>query len=117
VLQKSLNKTSKDILLEIFQEIKTSLQELLVDSYANYFCQRFYDYLELSQRLEFLNIIKNHIVLISNSTIGTYPLQAIIDQMKTKDERKIIIESVRDHILEMCQVKLIIICSILKVLT
>jgi hypothetical protein len=42
--------------------------------------------------------------MISNSQIGTYPLQAIIDQMKTKEERKIIIEAVREHVLEMCQV-------------
>jgi mannose/fructose-specific phosphotransferase system component IIA len=33
-------------------------------------------------------LIKNKIVSISNSTIGTYPLQAIIDQMKTKEERQ-----------------------------
>jgi hypothetical protein len=105
VLQKSLIKTSKDVILQIFKEIKNSLQELLVDSYANYFCQRFYDFLEISQRIEFLFLIKNNIVSISNSTIGTYPLQAIIDQMKTNEERQIIIEAVQDHILEMCQVR------------
>jgi hypothetical protein len=105
VLQKSLRKTSKDVILQIFKEINNSLQELLVDSYANYFCQRFYDFLEISQRIEFLFLIKNKIVSISNSTIGTYPLQAIIDQMKTKEERQIIIEAVQDHILEMCQVR------------
>ena len=49
--------------------------------------------------------MKDHVVSIGNSTIGTYPLQAIIDQMKTRVERKIMIESVRNYVLEMCQVK------------
>ena len=48
--------------------------------------------------------MKDHVVSIGNSTIGTYPLQAIIDQMKTREERKIMIESVRENVLEMCQV-------------
>lgn len=105
ILQKSLNKTNSHILSVIFEEIKFSLPELMVDPYANYFCQRFYDFLEQQEKVEFLNIIKDHVVNIGNSTIGTYPLQAIIDQMKTKEERRTIIEAVKDHIMEMSQVK------------
>jgi hypothetical protein len=47
--------------------------------------------------------MKDHIVNIGNSNVGTYPLQAIIDQMKTREERKVMIESVKDKILEMSQ--------------
>jgi len=47
--------------------------------------------------------------MISNSQIGTYPLQAIIDQMKTKEEKRIMIESVHDYVLELCQVFLFLI--------
>ena len=57
VLQKALNKTCKEILSIIFLEIKFHLKDLLVDSYANYFCQRFYDFLEFNERIEFLQIV------------------------------------------------------------
>jgi hypothetical protein len=54
ILQKALNKTHQDILSIIFFEIQDYLQELMIDSYANYFCQRFYDFLQLKEKLIFL---------------------------------------------------------------
>jgi hypothetical protein len=42
-------------------------------------------------------------VSIANNKIGTYPLQAVIDKMKTCTEREILVESVKDSIMEMCQ--------------
>jgi hypothetical protein len=57
ILQKSLNKTCKEILSIIFSEIANSLHELMVDSYANYFCQRFYDYLDFSEKTYFLQSV------------------------------------------------------------
>jgi hypothetical protein len=43
-------------------------------------------------------------VEISCSTIGTYPLQAVIDQIKTKEERKIMINAVKPFVMELCEV-------------
>jgi len=58
ILQKALSKTSKELFSIIFEEIKTYLSDLLVDSYANYFCQRFYDVLDFYEKIEFLNQVK-----------------------------------------------------------
>lgn len=58
VLQKALSKTSKEISAIIFEEIKTCLSDLLIDPYANYFCQRFYDFLDFNQKIEFLNQVR-----------------------------------------------------------
>jgi hypothetical protein len=41
----------------IFDEIKMALPDLMIDNYANYFCQRFYDFLDFSQKIEFLTIV------------------------------------------------------------
>ena len=60
ILQKSLNKTNAEILTYIFYEIQDILHELMVDSYANYFCQRFYDYLELKEKYVFLFNVINY---------------------------------------------------------
>lgn len=75
----------------------------MIDLYANYFFQKFYGVLNDTDRLYFLNQIKDHIVSISNNKIGTYPLQAVIDKMRTNKEREILVESVKSSIMEMCQ--------------
>lgn len=59
ILQKSLNKTSSEIITYIFYEIWDVLNELMVDSYANYFCQRFYDYLNFNEKKDFLRKVLN----------------------------------------------------------
>lgn len=101
VLQKSLQNTNSVVLVEIFQEMKNSLIELMVDSYANYFCQIFYSHLEIKQKITFLNIIKKELELIANSKIGTYPLQAIIDSFATKEEQLILQESILDNFIKL----------------
>jgi hypothetical protein len=58
ILQRALNKTSQQILSIIFEEIKNDVHELMVDLYANYFCQRFYDFLTQSEKIEFLFFVK-----------------------------------------------------------
>jgi len=54
ILQKSLNKTNYDIISCIFFEIQEFLHALMVDSYANYFCQRFYDFVDFKEKVIFL---------------------------------------------------------------
>ena len=63
ILQKALNKTNSEIFSIIFSEIKTALPDLLVDSYANYFCQRFYDHLEYWEKIEFLLNVSKYVCI------------------------------------------------------
>ncbi len=57
--------------------------------------------------------MKEHIIKVSCSTIGTYPLQAVIDQTTTREERAVIIQAVKPHVIELCEVKLFI-CTFLE---
>jgi len=75
----------------------------MVDLYANYFFQKFYGYLNDSDRILFLNKIKKDMVSIANNKIGTYPLQAVIDKMRTVAEKDILIDAMKDSVLVMCQ--------------
>ena len=75
----------------------------MIDLYGNYFFQKFYDYLSDSDRIFFLTKIKNFIVQIANNKIGTYPLQAVIDKMKTSLEKDILVDAIKFNVLEMCQ--------------
>jgi len=54
VFQKFLKNTHPLIIKKIFYHIYSILTELLMDPYANYFCQKFFVYLEKDDRLEFL---------------------------------------------------------------
>ena len=51
--------------------------------------------------------MKEHIIEVSCSEIGTYPLQAVIDQIKMKEEKKIMILAVTPYVIELCEVILI----------
>ena len=75
----------------------------MIDLYANYFFQKFYGFLSDNDRVLFLEKIKDNIVSIANNKIGTYPLQAVIDKMKLPREREILVEAVKNSVLEMCQ--------------
>jgi hypothetical protein len=105
ILQKCISKTSKNILHLILLEIGNKISDMLMDPYANYFCPKFFSDLLQSDRLLFLNFIKPKIVLIAKNKIGTYPLQFIIENLQTEEEYQIVIESIENHILELCLVK------------
>jgi len=54
VFQKYLKNTHPLLMKKIFSHIYPLLIDLLMDPYANYFCQKFFMYLEKDDRLEFL---------------------------------------------------------------
>jgi len=102
VLQKALKKTKFEIISFMFDEISDKFSNLMLDSYANYFCPRFFTLLKKDQRRIFLLDILNHVFEIGTSKIGTYPLQSIIDQINSEEEKVIVADSLNGKILEMC---------------
>lgn len=102
IIQKVLPHTSPYVISMIYQEIDQFIPHLMIDSYANYFCQKFFSFLNEVDKLKFLRKLKENFVEIGNSKIGTYPLQSIIDQLHSEPEKKIIIEAVREKVLFLC---------------
>ena len=62
-MQIALGNSSYKVIEQIMREIEDTLHELMIDPYANYFCQKFYEYLKLDDRLVFMEkveiVIKN----------------------------------------------------------
>lgn len=58
IMQLALGNSSYVVIEHIMREIENQLNELMVDPYANYFCQKFYEYLKLDDRLVFLEKVK-----------------------------------------------------------
>jgi hypothetical protein len=96
ILQNCLKKTDPIIIRKLFFEIIPELDSLILNPYGNYFCQKFYSHIQFEEKLIFLNKIRSNIVTIANNAIGTYPLQTIIEKLKTQEEIYIISESFRN---------------------
>ena len=101
IFQKYLKSTHSDILHQIFIELKPNLEEIIKDSYANYFVKRFFTFLNQKDRIEFLISIEKILVKLSSDAIGTYPIQTIIEHVGSKNEKVIIINALKDNIKEL----------------
>ena len=98
IFQKYLKSThSEEILHLIFAELSPNLEELIIDPYANYFCKKFYIYLNQKDRIDFLKCIEKSLIKLSSDSIGTYPIQNIIEHLNTKVEKMIIILAIKDR--------------------
>ena len=58
IFQKYLKNTSNNIIGAIFSELKGNLKSLITDLYANYFCQKFFGFLDKRDRIRFLQEVK-----------------------------------------------------------
>jgi hypothetical protein len=77
---------------------------MLTNQYANYFCPKLFGALDFEDRLKFLHCIRPYCVVISRSKVGTYPLQIIIETIKTKEESLVITDAFKNDILDVCYV-------------
>jgi hypothetical protein len=59
VLQAVLKNTNSEIITKVFNEIVVDLNILIVDSYANYFCQKFFNFLNLEERCRFIARVRS----------------------------------------------------------
>ena len=101
IFQNYLKNTHCDLLHQIFLEINPHLNDLLIDPYANYFCRKFFTFLNQKDRIDFLSKIQNSLLELSSNNIGTFPVQGIIEHIGSKNEKNIIINIIKDHIPEL----------------
>ena len=102
IFQNYLKNTPGEIIHQIFMEIKPELINIMNDSYANYFCKRFFIYLNYKDRIDFLLTIQSSIIKLSLDSIGTYPIQSIVEQVCSKNEKMIFVNSIQNSIEEFC---------------
>ena len=97
IFQKYLKSTHSDEILHlIFVELFPFLSDLIIDPYANYFCKKFFTYLNQKDRIDFLKNIEKNLVELSSDSIGTYPIQSIIEHLSSKNEKNIILSGIKE---------------------
>ena len=98
IFQNYLKNTHYDILHLIFSEIKNKLTELLKDSYSNYFCKKLFRNLSQKDRIEYLTLIQPELNILSKDSIATYPIQNIIEELGSKNEKNIFYLGIKNYI-------------------
>ena len=102
IFPKYLKSTHSDEILHlIFVELFPFLSDLIIDPYANYFCKKFFTYLNQKDRIDFLKNIENNLVELSSDSIGTYPIQSIIEHLSSKNEKNIILSGIKEGFIKL----------------
>lgn len=63
--------------------------------------QKFFTYLNQNDRIDFLKRIEPSFIKLSSDSIGTYPIQSIIEYLSSKAEKMIIINAIKDRFEEL----------------
>lgn len=106
LLQKNIKKTKNKILSLILEEVAPFLSCLIIDPYANYFCQKFFSLLNNKDRIIFLKQISSSFSEVCKSKVGTYPMQTIIEILIDIDEKKAVVKAIKENVYDLCLVKL-----------
>lgn len=76
-----------------------NINSILIDKYGNYTIQKLYQHISLSMKVKLLESIDFY--LISTNDTGTYPLQSIVENSKTNEEKDMIIKKYSPHFLQL----------------
>ena len=101
IMQKYLKKFPSDIRTILINKISKYFDKLMCDTYGNYFCQKLYNISELEQRIIILKSLKDIFLKISKNGCGAHVIQFIIGEAKSIEEKKLIIEYISTHELEL----------------
>ena len=101
IMQKYLKRFPSYIRTLLINKLSNHFQKLMCDTYGNYFCQKLYNISELEQRIMILNCLKEDFINISKNSCGAHVIQFIIGATQSEEERKLIIEYISNHELEL----------------
>ena len=94
--------TSPDIIHLLYAETKPFITEILTNTNSSHFYKKFYTYLSHQDKIDFLLLIQESFIVYALDTVGTYPIQYIIEQVPSLQEQHIIIECIIPHINMLC---------------
>ena len=96
LIQNYLPKTSPIIINKIFTTIMPSLPILLCDPFATHSCLQLFFSLSSNERILFLYAISPQLSSLSINNISTYPIQCIISNLTTQQEKEIILNNINN---------------------
>lgn len=100
-LQKQLEENNPEYATLIFNETLEHMNELMVDSFGNYLCQRLFEYCSDSERTAILLKVAPELVRISFNTHGTRAVQKIIENLSTPEMVQIFEGATAQHVVSL----------------
>lgn len=85
----------------IYRQVKTIIQDLIINSFGNYLVQKLFDHLSVKERTEILKICENQLKQIALNQHGTRALQHMIEFLTIDEQIKIIVEQLKSHVVEL----------------
>ncbi|KAF9634045.1 hypothetical protein BFW01_g4940 [Lasiodiplodia theobromae] len=102
-LQKQIEGRNLDIVKKIFEATKDHVVDLMQDPFANYLCQKMYEFCNDEQRTALVRNAAPQMVKIALNQHGTRALQKMIEYVSTAEQINIIIEALRHNVVTLIQ--------------
>lgn len=100
-IQRTLGKATPEEIDSIVEGVKDQIGGLMIDTYANYMCQKLFQTCSSAQRLELLRAMKPDLLKISMDTRGTHSLQILIGLASLAEEEELYETAFRGHIIRL----------------
>ncbi|KAJ2891763.1 hypothetical protein MKZ38_010730 [Zalerion maritima] len=102
-LQRQLETRNPDVIHQIWLETNQHVVELMVDPFGNYLCQKLLEYCDDDERTALVQAASRNLVKIALNQHGTRALQKMIEFINTPSQKIIVIDALRDHVVELIQ--------------
>ncbi|KAI0479285.1 ARM repeat-containing protein [Xylariaceae sp. FL0804] len=102
-LQKQLENRAPDQIHMIWVETNQHVVELMTDPFGNYLCQKLLEYCSDDERTVLIRNAAPEMVQIATNQHGTRALQKMIEFVTTPEHVEIIIEALRNEVVELIQ--------------
>lgn len=101
LMQKYLYYFPTFVITNLIEKIYMDFEKIMCDIYGNYFCQKLYIISSTEQRRMILNSMKDIFISVSKTSSGAHVAQSIIEESLTKEEKKIIMDYIKGHEMEL----------------
>ena len=102
-LQRKLKEGNAGDAQTIFDEVKHHFNELMIDPFGNYLCQRLIEFTNDEQRAVLVQSAAPDMVHIALNTHGTRALQVLIEFISTDEQINMVIEALRNEVVQLIQ--------------
>ena len=101
IMQKYLKRFPTEIRTILIKKIGKSLGKIMMDTYGNYFSQKLIKIATDEQRELIIENIKDTFIEICENNGGTHVIQTIIEYLKTKKEKEMILNYIKNYEMEL----------------
>jgi len=102
-LQKKLEEQEPKVVDTIFNEVYDHINELMIDPFGNYLCQKLLEHCTDEHRYKIVEKVASELVTISKNMHGTRAVQKMIECLSSPSQIEIVKRALGDSVVELIQ--------------